>query len=239
MHLWSILLFCCHVCYIYNFAYVLSPTALLLFWQGDGKICSLLCCSQQYWTKHYNNLSLRDMESYGESVPFVTFKGMFHELKLKIERYHWSIPMCIATRLHVLHLLSYVYSNCLDIDPNSWKHTYVDKLSPRQNGHHFPDDFFKCIFLNENIWILIKMSIKFIPKVPSNNIPTLVPKMTWRRQGDKQLSEPMMASLQTHICVTRPQLVNKMFHWNNWWLIVLIGAYTLPKSKRNYNQLDP
>ena len=32
----------------------------------------------------------------------------------------------------------------------------------------------------------------------------------WRRSGDKPLSEPMMVSLRTHICVTRPQLVNKM-----------------------------
>ena len=24
-------------------------------------------------------------------------------------------------------------------------------LRPRQNGHHFPDDILKCIFLNENV----------------------------------------------------------------------------------------
>ena len=32
--------------------------------------------------------------------------------------------------------------------------------------------------------------------------------MAWRRPGDKPLSEPMMVSLSTHICVTRPQWVN-------------------------------
>ena len=32
--------------------------------------------------------------------------------------------------------------------------------------------------------------------------------MAWRRPGDKPLSEPMMVSLMTHICVTRPQWVN-------------------------------
>ena len=31
--------------------------------------------------------------------------------------------------------------------------------------------------------------------------------MAWRRPGDKPLSEPMMVSLLTHICVTRPQRV--------------------------------
>ena len=29
-------------------------------------------------------------------------------------------------------------------------------LRLRQNGHHFTDAIFKCIFLNENVWILIK-----------------------------------------------------------------------------------
>ena len=31
--------------------------------------------------------------------------------------------------------------------------------------------------------------------------------MAWHRSGDKPLSEPMMVSLPTHICVTRPQWV--------------------------------
>ena len=34
--------------------------------------------------------------------------------------------------------------------------------------------------------------------------------MAWRRPGDKPLSEPMMGNSLTHICVTRPQWVNKL-----------------------------
>ena len=79
-------------------------------------------------------------------------------------------------------------------------------LRPRQNGRHFPDDILKCIFLNENIWISIKISLKFVPKGPINNIPALVKAMAWRRPGDKPLSETMMVRLPTHICVARPQL---------------------------------
>ena len=51
---------------------------------------------------------------------------------------------------------------------------YFNTLRPRQNGRHFPDDILKCIFLNENVWILIKISLKFIPKGPINIITTLV-----------------------------------------------------------------
>ena len=75
-------------------------------------------------------------------------------------------------------------------------------------GRHLPDDIFKWIFLNENAWISINISLKFIPRGPINNIPTLVQVMAWRRPGDKPLSEPMMVRLPTHICVARPQWVN-------------------------------
>ena len=86
----------------------------------------------------------------------------------------------------------------------------VNTLRPRQDGRHFPDDIFICIFLNENEWHSIKSSQKLVPKVPINNIPTLVQIMAWCRPGDKPLSEPMMVVLPTHICVTRPQWVNTL-----------------------------
>ena len=71
---------------------------------------------------------------------------------------------------------------------------------------HFPDDIFKCIFLNENVWISIKNFIEVVPKVPINNIPALVQIMAWRRLGDKPLYEPMIVSLLTHICVMLTKL---------------------------------
>ena len=79
---------------------------------------------------------------------------------------------------------------------------------PRQNGRHFADDIFKCIFLNENARISLKRSLKFVPKLLINNIPALVQIMAWRRPGDKPLSEAIIVNLSTHICVSRPQWVN-------------------------------
>ena len=38
----------------------------------------------------------------------------------------------------------------------------------------------------------IKISLKFVPKGLINNIQALVQIMTWRRLGDKPLSEAMM-----------------------------------------------
>ena len=86
---------------------------------------------------------------------------------------------------------------------------WVNTLRPRQNGRHLPDEFFKYIFFNENVWISIKISLRFVPKGSINNIPTLVQIMAWRRPGDKPLSEPMMVSSLTHIWVTGPQCVHR------------------------------
>ena len=64
--------------------------------------------------------------------------------------------------------------------------------------------------LNENIWISIKISL-CVPKVTIHFIPALVQTMAWSRLCDKSLFETTMASLLTHICVTRPQRVKDCF----------------------------
>ena len=33
---------------------------------------------------------------------------------------------------------------------------------PRQNGRHFPDSIFKCIFMHENVEGAIVISLKFV-----------------------------------------------------------------------------
>ena len=54
------------------------------------------------------------------------------------------------------------------------------------------DDIFKCIFLNDNDRISIKISLKFVPKGPIDNKSALAQVMAWRRTGDKPLPEPML-----------------------------------------------
>ena len=45
---------------------------------------------------------------------------------------------------------------------------------PGQNGCHFTDDIFTCIFVNEKSCIRIKISMKFVSKGPIDNNPALV-----------------------------------------------------------------
>ena len=87
----------------------------------------------------------------------------------------------------------------------------LDGLKPEQNGRHFADDGFKCIFLNENVRISIKISLKFDHSGSINNIPALVQIMVCWWPGDKPLSEQTLVSLLMYICVTRPQWVNSSF----------------------------
>ena len=64
-----------------------------------------------------------------------------------------------------------------------WRHCNVDTLRPGQDGRHFADDIFKCIFFNKDLSILIKISLKFVLNGPFNHIPPLVQMMSWRRPG--------------------------------------------------------
>ena len=101
--------------------------------------------------------------------------------------------------------------------------TCINTLRVRQNGSHFPDDIFKCIFLNENVRISLNILLKFVPKIWINKIKPLVQIMSWCWSRDKPLSEPMMVILLTH--AYRCHSASMMFHkilwdiWNSSWTI--------------------
>ena len=86
----------------------------------------------------------------------------------------------------------------------------LNTLGLRQNGHHFADSVFKYIFLNKNVWVLLNISLKFVCKVPTNNIPALVWMMAWRRSGYKPLSEPMMVGFR---CIYASPGLNGLKHF--------------------------
>ena len=87
-----------------------------------------------------------------------------------------SVSVCVMLWLWILQ-----------ISFNTWR--------PRWNGRHFADD----IFLNENVWISLKISLAFVPKFRINNIPALVMIMAWRSTCATPLPEPLMVNLLTHM----------------------------------------
>ena len=129
-------------------------------------------------------------------LDYVTCHSLWKNVFLFYYQGQQRYEICVVTFISMMHYNTAIYFY------------HVNTSRPRQNGRHFPDDIFKWIFLNETVWIPIKISLKFVPKGSSSNMPALAQIMDWPRQGDKPLYEPMMISLPTHMCVTRPQWVN-------------------------------
>ena len=90
--------------------------------------------------------------------------------------------------------------------------SWLNTLRPRQSCRHFADVIFRSICLNENVQMSLKISLRLVPKVWLNNTPAVVQVMAWGWAGTKKLSEPVIVSLLTHICVARPQWVNICGH---------------------------
>ena len=59
-------------------------------------------------------------------------------------------------------------------------------------ANYFLSYIFICIFVNEKFCILIRITLKFVPKGLFDNMSALVQVKGWRITGDKPLPEPMV-----------------------------------------------
>ena len=185
------------------------------------KLLGIICSNKM--TVNFNNLpDFKSLKWFRKSYIFFIINTTAHT-ELGVAGCHSSSIQCnVCVRTWGHHAWTIVAADL------GW----VNTLRPRQNGRPFADDTFKRIFLNENVGISIKISLKFVHKGPIDNIPALVQIMAWRRPGDKPLSEPVVTRLATHICVTRPQWVNSVgFEEPYLWLSsTLANAQDLPQS---------
>ena len=92
---------------------------------------------------------------------------------------HWttSIIMMVADVL-----VAYTWCKCQAIGNHNadWAMSILNMLRPRQNGCHFPH-IFKWIFLN--VWISIKISLKFVPWEDNGLAPTQQQAIIWINDG--------------------------------------------------------
>ena len=84
------------------------------------------------------------------------------------------------------------------------KPKWVSTLRPEQNGQHFADNIFECIFLNKNFGVLIWISLKLVAKCLIYNKSASVQVMTGCQAGAKPLLDAMYTKLHD---VTGPQWV--------------------------------
>ena len=93
--------------------------------------------------------------------------------------------------------------------PNQYQ-IYCQQDSVTHWGRDEIDSVLQTTFSNTFSWMkMYEFRLEFHWRDPINNIQALVQIMAWRRLGDKPLFEPMMLTLLTHICVTRPQWVKE------------------------------
>ena len=126
---------------------------------------------------------------------FVFFAVRLNKLLSKQSNCFWfetSLHSCDTTI--VTHIRSpYLFANL------NLGHHHTTYCSEKTN--------YKYKKILQNIWMLIRISLPCVSIVRINIIPAMVKIMAWCWPGDNQLSEPMMISLLTYICVTRPQWV--------------------------------
>ena len=84
---------------------------------------------------------------------------------------------------------------------------HFNTLLPRWNSRHFPDNIFKCVVLNENVSIWIKISLKLVPKGTINSFRPS--DAIWRHRSGSTLAQ-VMAS-----CLTAPS-----HYLSQCWLII-------------------
>ena len=111
---------------------------------------------------------------------------VFFDLRLNERLSKQSLGWWFETPSHPLWRQNNdTFSTNQNFDSQRCPISHLNTLRPRQNCRHFTDDIFKCIFLNENVWISLKISLPFVPKFRINNIPALVIIMAWCQPGDK------------------------------------------------------
>ena len=105
-------------------------------------------------------------------VYLFTFPGIISELNVSTYLSKiYSLETCdIVPHFLLLSWLGRKVWTHIDLGNQICLKDIINTLRPRWNGRHFADDIFKCIFLNEDVKVLIKISLKFVPKGPINNI---------------------------------------------------------------------
>ena len=123
---------------------------------------------------------------------------------------HWvQLQCCTKTDCSVQNFVNdwtaeKVYEDKWDLSRSSLTHRGRDKMAA----------IFQTTFSNEISWMkMYEFRLRFhcslFLRFQINNTPALDQIMAWHRPSDKPLSEPMVVSSLTHICVDRPQWVNR------------------------------
>ena len=155
----------------------------------------ITCCTCFFQNRSFNSFCSKAQQA------LATFPSVNEKL---IQMYHL---MCFFAIYAVADIYLYYCRSCCQscryvyietTKRSNWFLFIINTLIPRQNCRHFS---WKWKYENSDKkfhWI-------FVPTSEIDIIPSLVQIMAWCWQSDKPLSELILISLLTHVCVTRPQ----------------------------------
>ena len=134
---------------------------------------------------------------------------------------HCNVSVIMDYRLGISYIYGYF---CPSLKP-------LNSSPTGQNDRHFADDIFKHIFLNEEVQILIKMSLKFIGKGSIDNMASIgsdngsapnrrraiiwayADPIHWRIYAALGWDEVTHLGLVTHTCVCEPSYYRSPGKW--------------------------
>ena len=124
------------------------------------------------WGESTGNQWIPSQKASNANLIFSLFSGCPDPCSLAdYERF--VSPMSISSDVEHEHLCA-VYSHAALFQGTIYFQDFINSSPSGQNGRHFADDILKCIFGNENHCILIKISLKFVPRGEIGNNPAFV-----------------------------------------------------------------
>ena len=107
--------------------------------------------------------------------------------------------------------------------------SWINTFGWRKSWHQSADEILKCFFINEKYHIFIQISLRFIPKGPINNMPSMVQIMPWRHSDDNQLSDDSVVYWYIYIWNTQPWRIHTLWtddaHYNG--VIMSVMAFQI------------
>ena len=134
-------------------------------WRG-ALMFSLICVWTNRWVNKGDAGGLRRHWAHYSATVMILwslvggFAIFIHDYEYVTREISWQI-IPLATKRILVHDKPYTFLYFWF--PCTFQSHSVNTLRPRQNCSHFPDDIFKWIFLNKNVWISLKVSPKSLP----------------------------------------------------------------------------
>ena len=145
--------------------------------------CVLILCHELHYIKATGVLNYIATETFWWNGPInFPIAPIFHSgtHSCGLGKLHVNL-VCVAPWL-LCHARLWVRMNkthstirtCWGFEFSCARMAVLNRPPPEQNGRQFADDIFRCIFANENLSILIKISQNLVPQGPMDNNPALV-----------------------------------------------------------------